>query len=285
MPLDSASATTEPSREDSSPLAETDGPSLSKENALMLDVHPARHAANTLRDFFIHIATICVGLLIAIGLEQTVEALHHHHERGVLLEEMRAEAERNAGLLRTNIDRNLEKANWNRDVMIALKSARPQNGSVAAILPAHEPFLPQISPSRAVWSVAKTNGKVALLSEREAEIYDRLDAEADDESLSEDRQDIALTGLRREEVRLNIQLDSGSTVTLASSEVPALVLVLADAIAAADEDALKDAFYLGAARAVADNVHDREDFVPYLQEERLAVEKRLAGGKVRGKYF
>src|SRR5271156_3779224 len=47
----------------------------------MLDVHPPHHAATTWRDFFIHIATICVGLLIAIGLEQTVEAIHRHHEQ------------------------------------------------------------------------------------------------------------------------------------------------------------------------------------------------------------
>jgi hypothetical protein len=46
----------------------------------MLDVHPAHHAASTWRDFFIHIATIALGLLIAIGLEQTVESLHHRSQ-------------------------------------------------------------------------------------------------------------------------------------------------------------------------------------------------------------
>ena len=46
----------------------------------MLDVHPPHHAANSWRDFFIHIATIVIGLLIAIGLEQTVEYFHHRHQ-------------------------------------------------------------------------------------------------------------------------------------------------------------------------------------------------------------
>jgi len=45
-----------------------------------MDVHPPHHAITTWRDFFIHIATIVVGLLIAIGLEQTVEWLHHVHQ-------------------------------------------------------------------------------------------------------------------------------------------------------------------------------------------------------------
>jgi hypothetical protein len=46
----------------------------------MLDIHPAHHAASTWRDFFIHIATIVLGLLIAIGLEQTVERIHQHYQ-------------------------------------------------------------------------------------------------------------------------------------------------------------------------------------------------------------
>jgi hypothetical protein len=57
----------------------------------MLDVHPPHHAASTWRDFFIHIATICVGLLIAIAFEQAVEALHHTHQRRELIEDLRSE--------------------------------------------------------------------------------------------------------------------------------------------------------------------------------------------------
>jgi len=46
----------------------------------MLDVHPPHHAAQSWRDFLVHIATIVIGLLIAIGLEQTVEAIHQRRE-------------------------------------------------------------------------------------------------------------------------------------------------------------------------------------------------------------
>jgi hypothetical protein len=56
----------------------------------MLDVHPPHAPTHTWRDFFIHIATIIVGLLIAIGLEQTVEAIHHDHQR----EELRSAIDR-----------------------------------------------------------------------------------------------------------------------------------------------------------------------------------------------
>ena len=46
----------------------------------MLDVHPPHEAAHTWKDFLIHIATIVVGLCIAVGLEQTVEYFHHRHQ-------------------------------------------------------------------------------------------------------------------------------------------------------------------------------------------------------------
>ena len=46
----------------------------------MLDVHPPPHAAHGWRDFFVHIVTIVIGLLIAIGLEQAVEGIHHRQE-------------------------------------------------------------------------------------------------------------------------------------------------------------------------------------------------------------
>jgi hypothetical protein len=52
---------------------------LAEERTPMLDVHPAHHAATTWRDFFIHIATIVLGLIIAVSLEQTVEYFHHRH--------------------------------------------------------------------------------------------------------------------------------------------------------------------------------------------------------------
>ena len=242
----------------------------------MLDVHPPHAAAHTWKDFFIHIATIVIGLFIAVGLEQSVEAIHHRRERDVLVEEMRLEAERNIRLLHTDIDRNLEKAAWNRAILTALQTAHPQYGILTATLPTHEPFLPQIVPSRAVWSVAKTNGKVALLSEREAEIYDRLDTNSESEARTQQAQALALTALQSQAIRLNLHLASGATIHIPAADLPALTQALADTIAAADADSLRCAFYLGASRAVDDRVHDRDDMWPYLQQEQLAFETRLA---------
>jgi|ERR1017187_3426439 hypothetical protein len=47
---------------------------------LMLDVHAPQEVLHTWKGFFIHIATIVIGLLIAVGLEQTVEYFHHRQQ-------------------------------------------------------------------------------------------------------------------------------------------------------------------------------------------------------------
>ena len=47
-------------------------PSPPEEPAPMLDVHAPHETVHSWKDFFIHIATIVIGLLIAVGLEQTV---------------------------------------------------------------------------------------------------------------------------------------------------------------------------------------------------------------------
>ena len=47
----------------------------------MLDVHPPEHRIHGVRDFFLHLFTITIGLLIALGLEAGVETLHHRHQR------------------------------------------------------------------------------------------------------------------------------------------------------------------------------------------------------------
>jgi hypothetical protein len=64
----------------------------------MLDVHAPHQSPFGVRDFFIHLLTITAGLLIALGLEASVEAWHHRHQR------MEAEA-----LIRQEMKTNGEK--------------------------------------------------------------------------------------------------------------------------------------------------------------------------------
>jgi hypothetical protein len=84
------------------PEAEIPSPSDSHEEpAAMLDVHPPHEAAHTWKDFFIHIATIVIGLLIAIGLEQTVEHFHNRNQVAEAREALRVERENDSKQLAT----------------------------------------------------------------------------------------------------------------------------------------------------------------------------------------
>jgi hypothetical protein len=76
----------------------------------MLDVHPPHMAPHTWRDFFVHIATIVIGLLIAIGLEQAVETIHQHREARETHEALQREYEEN----RQRISR--ESILWKREI-------------------------------------------------------------------------------------------------------------------------------------------------------------------------
>jgi hypothetical protein len=49
------------------------------EVAPVLDVHPPHEPMHGWRDFFLHLGTITIGLLIALGLEGLVEWQHHRH--------------------------------------------------------------------------------------------------------------------------------------------------------------------------------------------------------------
>jgi uncharacterized glyoxalase superfamily protein PhnB len=48
-----------------------------------------------LKDFFLHLLTITVGLLIALGLENAAEAVHHRHQREEAEQTIRQELQEN----------------------------------------------------------------------------------------------------------------------------------------------------------------------------------------------
>jgi hypothetical protein len=86
----------------------------------MLDVHAPHASIQTWRGFFIHIATITIGLLIAIGLEQCVEGLHHLHQRHQLQHDLLEEAKRNRDILALDLGIESQSA-WFRVLLRAFR--------------------------------------------------------------------------------------------------------------------------------------------------------------------
>src|ERR1700761_4907006 len=147
----------------------------------MLDVHAPHQSTHTWTDFLIHIATIVVGLFIAIGLEQTVELIHRSHQRHQLQADLRTEAENNRAIIARDL-RLQELEPWFDQAIAAVDSATSQQGKLHLTLP-FAPCLPgsvgtsaarYFAPSEAVWTTARESSLVALLPVEQARMYARL---------------------------------------------------------------------------------------------------------------
>ena len=151
----------------------------------MLDVHPPHHAATTKRDFFIHLATIIIGLLIAIGLEQSVEALHRLHERHVLEAALHAECEDNKDRAEANFSAYYDEMEWllglHGDIQKMLAAGERANLPYRKLHHRPRP-LPDdaaytggsVHLTTAVWDTAGADNRLALLPDRMAREYSFL---------------------------------------------------------------------------------------------------------------
>ena len=142
---------------------------LAEEPIPMLDVHPAPHAAHTWKDFFIHIATICIGLLIAIGLEQTVEYFHHRHQ--VAEARSRLAEERDAN--RLVIERDLQyAANVQTELTADLALLYQRQSNPKTPLKGRLQYIWDFSPmADGAWQSARANGVLAYLPDQELALY------------------------------------------------------------------------------------------------------------------
>jgi hypothetical protein len=142
-----------------------------KRSGAMLDVHAPHQSVHTWKDFFIHIATIAIGLLIAIGLEQTVEFFHHRHQLRDAREQLSAELEANRQVLQKNLERTgTLQTELDRDMTVIREyqaSHTPINGRLNY---AHS----FVRPRDAAWLSVKQNGALGLMSYDEMEDHNYL---------------------------------------------------------------------------------------------------------------
>jgi len=147
----------------------------------MIEIHAPHERTHTWTDFLVHIATIVVGLFIAIGLEQTVELIHRSHQRHQLEGDLRTEAENNRAIIAHDL-RMQELEPWFDQAINAVASTSAQQGKIQITLP-FAPCIPgsvgtstarYFAPSEAVWTTAKESGLVGLLPVEQARMYARL---------------------------------------------------------------------------------------------------------------
>jgi hypothetical protein len=150
----------------------------------MLDVHAPHEPINTWKGFVLHIATIVIGLLIAVGLEQTVEYFHHRHEVREAREALAAEHEENIRRYHDNVRGHLLRlANQNNDQRV-LRYLLAHPGAPQDKLPGVMTFgeITLAEPVEAAWSTVERSEVASLLPAAElrdlAAEYRELDRES-----------------------------------------------------------------------------------------------------------
>lgn len=157
----------------------------------MLDVHPPHTATHTWKDFFIHMAAICLGLLIAIGLEQSVEYIHHRHQVTELRQEFETERRANVAHFDAGV------AEWRRFAPLlqgnlhTLIYLREHPGAPPSQWPSRMSwYMMTFSASNAAWKTAQESAALQYMPRPEvqqwASFYSQLDAIANESSEERD---------------------------------------------------------------------------------------------------
>jgi len=145
-------------------------PEAAKENEAMIDIHPAQHAASSWQEFFIHIATIVLGLCIAVGLEQAVEWVHHRREVAETRELLRQEREHNReNIANASREWRLETARYENDLLV-FQYLQKHPGTPEEKLPGRLLWGHAGSADiHAVWDTTQQNGVASLMPRDELE--------------------------------------------------------------------------------------------------------------------
>jgi hypothetical protein len=135
----------------------------------MIEVHPPHEDVHTWRQFFIHIVAITIGLLIAIGLEQTVVYFHHRHQLQEARRELAVELESNRRVVGINLKATQRTmANLDAD-MVLLRTMQTSPAPIDSKL-VYE--LGNIYwPKDATWQAVKQNGSLGLMAHDELHYY------------------------------------------------------------------------------------------------------------------
>jgi len=170
--------------------------SISENLAPMHEVHAPHQTVHTWKDFLVHIAAIALGLLMAIGLENAVEYIHHRHQSEMIEAQMRTVLLSNLETDAGTLNRLSAVRSYLTELQVAI-SDRLQ-GQV----PARAPPLDYqrlrgfvILPGLAPYDAAKANGTVAWLSVNRIRIYNRVAFARELESAVRDRWLLGLAAL------------------------------------------------------------------------------------------
>jgi hypothetical protein len=116
-----------------------------------MDLHPPGGPIRSIKDFFVHIGVVTLGILIALGLEQLVEAHHRASVAKIAVAGFRKELAYNQDQVK-EVLASIPELQAKIDVAIAKLSPSPSPGNVAA--PINYPGISLDIISTANWDTA-----------------------------------------------------------------------------------------------------------------------------------
>jgi hypothetical protein len=134
-----------------------------------MDVHPPHHPINTWRDFLIHLATITLGLLIALGLEGAVEWAHHRSLVSEARENLHQELENNRKLADMNLTEVREDEARMRGNLEMERKLRDQPKDIHGNQ-LHFRF-DWSSMSESAWQTARDTGALSFMAYKDVQNY------------------------------------------------------------------------------------------------------------------
>ena len=134
----------------------------------MIEVHPPDHPLHGVRDFLLHLFTITVGLLIALGLENLVEWRHHVHLKHQAEETMRLEIRANQKELMEVVGA-IPREQENLKKIEAFLLARMEGKTVTV----HnmQTGMEQATPQNAAWNTAEATGALSFMEYDEVQRF------------------------------------------------------------------------------------------------------------------
>ena len=141
----------------------------------MIDIHPPHHGAMTRRDILTHLAIVVAGILIAIGLEQAVEYVHHRNQLAEARRELSTEYKINLAVYstqRVEFDRFIPILQRNLQIFIYLRAhpAAPHAEWPGEFSWYHS--IPRFVD--ATWKSLQGTGMLALMPQSELQRYTTL---------------------------------------------------------------------------------------------------------------
>jgi hypothetical protein len=153
-----------------------DIPPASQELPLpMLDVHPIHAPVRGWRDFFVHIATIVVGLCIAVAIQQTVEFFHNRNQLAETRQALRLEREGNYKTLAENTTAWRWGTAELQNNLLVLQYLQQHPGTPQEKLPGVLLWQSSSYPfGSVVWDAVRQSGVIALMPREEIEANSSL---------------------------------------------------------------------------------------------------------------